>query len=67
MKSRQVGIVLIGLIVIGLAGLIIRVVSAGSDEVVLTGLIPISKDAIDRVVIRSGEQQAELKNNSSKI
>ncbi|MCI0439759.1 MAG: DUF4340 domain-containing protein [Chloroflexi bacterium] len=61
MKSRQVGFVLVGLIAIGLAGLVIRLVSAGSDEVVLSGLIPISQDAIDRVVIRSADQEAELR------
>lgn len=60
MKSRQVGLVLMALIAVGLAGLIIRLVSAGSDELVLSGLLPISQEAVDRVVISSGDKRAEL-------
>ena len=60
MKSRQVGLVLMALIAVGLAGLIIRAVSSGSDEVVLSGLLPLSEEIIDKVVLKSGESQAEL-------
>ena len=56
MKSRQVGFVLIAMIVIGLAGLVIRVVSSGSDEVVLSGLLPISQDVVSKIVIRTEEE-----------
>ncbi len=55
MKSRQVGFVLIAMIAIGLAGLVVRVVSSGSDEVVLSGLLPISQDVVNRIVIRTEE------------
>ena len=60
MKSRQVGFVLIAMIVIGLAGLVIRVVSSGSDEVVLSGLLPISPDVVNKVVIRTEQGPSEV-------
>ena len=60
MKSRQVGFVLMALIAVGIAGLIVRVVSSGSNELVLSGLLPLSQDVVDRVTISSGEKEAEL-------
>ncbi len=61
MKSRQVGLVLIALIAIGIAGLIARAVSSGSDELVLSGLLPLTADVVDTVSLRSGESTAELR------
>ena len=61
MKSRQVGLVLIALIAIGIAGLIARAVSSGSDELVLSGLLPLSPDVVDTVNLRSGRSVAELR------
>ena len=61
MKSRQVGLVLIALIAIGIAGLIARAVSSGSDELVLSGLLPLSPDVVDTVSLRSGQSTAELR------
>ena len=60
MKSKQVGYVLVALIVIGLAGLVIRLVSAGSNELVLEGILPIAPEVIDRVTITSDTSEAEL-------
>ena len=60
MKGRQVGFVLMALIVVGIAGLIVRAVSSGSDEVVLSGLLPISREVVTRVEIRSHDSEAEL-------
>ena len=60
MKSRQLGIVLIALIVVGIAGLIFRVVASGSDEIVLEGLIHVGPDSTDRVLIEGDGNQAEL-------
>ena len=60
MKGRQVGLVLVALIAIGIAGLIIRAVSSGSDELVLSGLLPLPRDVIDKVIVRSEESEAEL-------
>ena len=61
MKSRQVGLVLIALITIGIAGLIARAVSSGPEELVLSGLLPLSPDVVDTVNLRSGQSAAELR------
>ena len=51
MGSKQVGYVLIALIVIGVAGLALRLIAAGSSELTLEGILPVSPDVIDRVTI----------------
>ena len=51
MGSKQVGYVLIALIVIGVAGLVLRLIAAGSSELTLEGILPVSPDVIDRVTI----------------
>ena len=51
MKSRQVGFVLMALIAVGVAGLVFRVVSSGSEAVILEGLVQVSQEASDRIVI----------------
>ena len=61
MKGRQVGFVLIVLVAIGLAGLIVRVISAESDEVVLSGLLPIAPDVTTRITIHSNETGGEAR------
>ena len=60
MKGRQVGVVLIALIAIGVAGLIGRVVSSDSDQIVLSGLLPLAPEIVDRMEIMSDESGAEL-------
>ena len=55
MKSRQVGYVLIALIVIGLAGLIYRIILGGSDEFVLEGMLPINEQIISQVDITTND------------
>lgn len=42
---------LIALIVIGVAGLLLRLIAAGSSELTLEGILPVSPDVIDRVTI----------------
>lgn len=61
MKSRQVGFVLMALIVVGLAGIIVRVVSSGSDKLMLEGLLPLTSDVIERVVLSAPDSEAELR------
>ena len=53
MNSRQVVIVLVVLIAIAVAGLVVRVVTSEPQEVVLSGLLPISQDVVNRVKISS--------------
>ena len=60
MKSSQVGLVILLLIGLGVAGLVARAVSAGSDESVLSGLLPISPDVVDGVTIRTSEEEVML-------
>ena len=60
MKSQQVGYVLMALIVVGLVGLIFRIVAAGSDEITLRGLVQVSSEASDKVVIRDQDRETEL-------
>ena len=61
MRSKQVGYVLIALIAIGVAGLALRLIAAGSSELTLEGLLPVSPDVIDRVTITaSSGNEAKL-------
>ena len=60
MNSRQVGFVLMALIALGIAVLIARVVSSGSDELVLSGLLPIDPSVINRVTFKSEDREAKL-------
>ena len=60
MKSRQVGFVLMALIVVGIAGLLFRVFAAGSDEEILEGLVQVSSQASDRVLVEGNGLTTEL-------
>ena len=53
MKGKQVGYVLIALIIIGILGIGIRIISSDSDDFNMRGLLPITSDVIDRVSIDS--------------
>ena len=61
MKGSQVGLVLIALIALGIAGLVVRAVSAGAEDTVLSGLLPISPDVVDGVTIRTTEREIKLR------
>ena len=60
MKSRQVGFVLMALILVGIAGLVFRIVAGGSDEVILEGLVQVSSQASDRVLVEGDGFTTEL-------
>ena len=60
MKSRQVGFVLMALIAVGIAGLAFRLISAGSDEAILEGLVQVSSEASDRVLVEGDGFRTEL-------
>ena len=55
MKSRQVGYVLMAMIALGIIALVVRVVASSPDELVLSGILPISSDVVDGVTIRSAD------------
>ena len=60
MKGRQVGLVLVALIAIGVAGLIGRVVSSDSDQIILSGLLTLAQDVVDRIEVQSDESGVQL-------
>ncbi len=61
MNSNQIGILLIAVIVIGLAGVGWRLVSTvETEEQELTGVGTLTRDAIDRVVLQDVESQATI-------
>ena len=60
MKSRQVGFVLMALILIGVIGMAGRLLSAGDDDFVMEGLMPITSDVITKVTVEKGSEKAEL-------
>ena len=67
MKSKQVGIVLVGLIAIGVIGLVLRIVSASDDEVVLSGLLPIRQDQVDAVIISDNSENTVVLEKTGNI
>ncbi len=60
MKSRHVGFVLMALIVVGIAGLVFRIITSGSDEIILEGLVQVSPQASDRVLLEGDGFTTEL-------
>ncbi len=58
MKNRQVGFVLMALIAIGIIGIVIRLVTGGSSDFILKGLMPISGDVITKVIIMGPDQHS---------
>lgn len=61
MKSRQVGYVLMAMIALGIVALIGRVVTSAPDELALSGLLPITTDVVDGVIIESADGQSQAK------
>ncbi len=59
MNSRQLIAVLALLVAIAVAGLVVRVVTSEPEEVVLSGLLPISQDVINRVRISTPQDGLE--------
>ena len=55
MGSRQVGIVFAALVILGIAALVFRFISAEPDEILLTGVAPLTEETLDKVVIRNNE------------
>jgi hypothetical protein len=60
-NSRQVSYVLIILIVLGIAVAVFKLVSAGTADTSLSGLLPIAPDVVDQVVLRSGGNEVSIK------
>ena len=60
MKSRQLGFVLMALIAVGVVGLAFRVISSGSEAVILEGLVQVSQEASDRIVVEGDGSLTEI-------
>ncbi|MDA1189314.1 MAG: DUF4340 domain-containing protein [Chloroflexi bacterium] len=60
MNSRQLQFLLIALIAVGIAAVIARLVVSGGDDSRLTGLLPMSPDVVDTVIIRSDDGEARI-------
>jgi hypothetical protein len=60
MKSKQLGFVLITLIIIGIIGISFRLIFTGGSEYVLKGLMPITQDVIDSIEIESIDKKITL-------
>ena len=61
MKSRQVGYVLMAMIALGVIALIARIVTSSPNELVLSGLLPITTDVVDGIIIESADGQSRAK------
>ena len=48
------------LIAVGIAGLVIRVIARTGPEDMLAGLVQVSREASDKIIITSDEFEAEL-------
>ena len=59
MNSRQVVVVLGLLVAIAVVGLVVRVVKSEPEEVVLSGLLPLSQDVVNKVRISTPQDGLE--------
>lgn len=55
MGGKQVVFVFAALVILGMAALVFRFVSAEPDEILLTGVAPLEEETLDKVVIRNNE------------
>ncbi len=55
MGGKQVGFVFAALVILGIAALVFRFISAEPDEILLTGVPPLTEETLDKVVIRNNE------------
>ena len=55
MGGKQVGFVFAALVILGIAALVFRFISAEPDEILLTGVAPLTEETLDKVVIRNNE------------
>ena len=60
MKGKQVGYVLSALIIIGILGIGVRLISTDSNDFNMSGLLPITSDVIDTVKINSYNSDADV-------
>jgi len=67
MKGREVGYVLLALIILGVAGVIVKLVTTGNNDQTLTGLLPLHSDVIDGITIRTTEFGPDSTEGTAKL
>ena len=55
MGGKQVGFVFVALVVLGIAALVFRFISAEPEKIVIPNVAPLTEETLDRVVIRNNE------------
>ena len=55
MGGKQVGFVFVALVVLGIAALVFRFISAEPEKIVISDVAPLTEETLDRVVIRNNE------------
>ena len=67
MKGREVGYVLLALIILGVAGVVVKLVDVGNNDQTLTGLLPLHSDVIDGITIRTTEFGPDSSKGTAKL
>ena len=60
MGGKQVVFVFAALVILGIAALVFRFISAEPDEILLTGVAPLTEETLDMVVIRNNEFETKI-------
>ena len=55
MGGKQVGFVFAALVILGIAALVFRFISAEPDEILISDVAPLSEETLDKIVIRNNE------------
>ena len=67
MKGREVGYVLLALIILGVAGVIVKLAITGNNDQTLTGLLPLHSDVIDGITMRTTEFGPDSMQGTAKL
>ena len=60
MGGKQVGFVFAALVVLGIAALVFRFISAEPGKIIITDVAPLTEETLDKVVIRNNEFETEI-------
>ncbi len=60
MGGKQVGFVFAALVVLGIAALIFRFISAEPEKILISGVATLSEETLDKIVIRNNEFETEI-------
>lgn len=60
MGGKQVVFVFAALVILGIAALVFRFISAEPDEILLTGVAPLTEETLDQIVIRNNEFETKI-------